>query len=119
MATEVNQQPSIEKSQPSYIISNSDDVDDVIVRPISQFKIDQSNVDLKQSQPAKTFSETNNPTSVLQQNSAGSNIPKAMNPPQQKPLVDIGQKSSVPVKSPITKKSPTEGVSNGVSFSLF
>lgn len=31
---------TVKKNQPSYIISNTDDVDDVIVRPISQIKMD-------------------------------------------------------------------------------
>lgn len=103
MATDINQA----STQPSYIISNSDDVDDVIVRPIA-------NLDLKQhqQQSSKPISEPNNATSVLQNSHAASNIPKAAAPPPQQvkqQLVDVGSKLPTAAAKPAAiKKSPTE-----------
>lgn len=48
MAAEIN---AGEKHQPSYIISNSDDVDDVIVRPITQSTVFNPDTQPKVQQP--------------------------------------------------------------------
>lgn len=97
MATEVNQS-SIGKPQPSYIISNSDDVDDVIVRPISNMQlkseqtITKAEHDLKQQQQQQSqqqqqpqqvtrpILESKIPSSVLQNSYVESNIPKSSIP---------------------------------------
>ncbi|XP_031624620.1 putative uncharacterized protein DDB_G0271606 isoform X2 [Contarinia nasturtii] len=89
-------------NQPSYLISNTDDVDDVIVRPIGNMKIDQSggkaDYDLKQNQQQQPQQQQSamrsspdsqnqrNASSVLQNVHAESNVaPKATGLP--KPIV--------------------------------
>lgn len=128
MATDVNQ-PSVEKTQPSYIISNSDDVDDVIVRPISQLRMDQTaDNDFKPKAYApsvtKQIPEPKISSIPQQPNYTESAIPKPVNSIQ-KQLDEVKsipqqQKLPNPAKSPqetTIKQSGTNGKAN-VSFFL-
>lgn len=76
--SDVNQ-TTIEKNQPSYIISNSDDIDDVIVRPISQLKVEQSidNVasNVKPKVMSSPMSEPNIPKPTIAAQKQFDNLP--------------------------------------------
>lgn len=102
---------TVEKNQPSYIISNSDDIDDVIVRPISQLKMDPTVDDeyrpkvqpLNFSRPKQEAKTAPIPLHTIH---AESITPKPMNPVQRQ--VEDPLKPNTQPKSANIIKSPTE-----------
>lgn len=102
---------TIERNKPSYIISNSDDVDDVIVRPISQLNMDQ-NIDNEYkpkvqppnlSRPIQEPKIAPNPSHTIQTESI---IPKPVNPVLRQ--VENPLKSNTQPRLANNIKSPTE-----------
>lgn len=109
---------TVEKNQPSYIISNSDDVDDVIVRPISQLKMDQTadnecNPKVQPPNLSRPIQEpkTANPPHTIHNESI---IPKPTNPVQRQVIEDPLKPNTQP-KPANNIKSPTEKPMNGES----
>lgn len=102
---------TIEKNQPSYIISNSDDIDDVIVRPISQLKMDPTVANeyipkvqpSNLSRPIQEPKTAPNPPHAIQTESI---IPKPVNPVQRQ--IEDPLKSSTQPRPLNNIKSPTE-----------
>lgn len=122
---------TVEKNQSSYIISNSDDVDDVIVRPISQLKMDQivDNEYKPKLQPpnlSRPIQEPKTASNLLHTIHTESIIPKLVNPVQRN--VEDSSKSNVQPKSANNVNSRTEntkpqkpanGESNVSAFYIF
>lgn len=102
---------TIEKNQPSYIISNSDDIDDVIVRPISQLKMDTSlDNEYKPKvqppnlpRPIQEPKTAANPPHTIQTESI---IPKPINPVQRQ--IEDPLKTNAQPRPLNNIKSPTE-----------
>lgn len=113
MSAEINSVPEIK--QPSYIISNSDDVDDVIVRPISQSSIQSNQSDnspkiqppqpqAPRTQPAPVDSNRPNyQSSVLRNITAEQNVP-----PSGVGRVPLERNENVPVARQAPTNKPPE-----------